>query len=433
MSEAEEAIIKQEGRPYVTVFVSDSEVIADENEEAQVMDSRQIIVHSDDSVAVEDYNNEHDYNDIRCVLAQESDKFEGTENEDLSSDTSRTLWTRNNVKLLINEYKALKNEFQDPRRKQKDLWAIVSARLSEKIAKETGESNAWMSSQVTWDACDRKWRNLKHTFRTIHHNQWRSFRSRSRWEFYTPLLDVFGNTMETPRDRPVVKPEKTRYVVVHPPNLQSGGGRAIMIPSLKKHAHLVRSGRPVEISPRPPVISAEDVGSNEDSVFLEEVKGSPGFMVMKSSKVAPSETPVKKQVKLSHVVQGQVKISESKAKALLAIQKDSETVPKCSTSKSKEEVEMIDEKTVDRLDASTSKGATDVSSSPPAWFVNFLKEYQEEERKRRESLKKAHEELLRVEERKVRALENILSKIVSGQASNPEKPSDSQTCSENPP
>ncbi|XP_071438624.1 uncharacterized protein [Hetaerina americana] len=420
MSEAEAAIIKPDGSPYVTVFVSDSEVIADENDDAQVVDTRQIIVHADESVAVEDYN------DIHCVIAQENGKFEPVDTDELSNDSSRTLWTRNNVKLLINEYKSLLPEFQDPRRKQKDLWATLAARLSEKVAKEEGESGAWMTSQVTWDACDRKWRNLKHTFKTIHTNQWRSFRSRSRWEFYTPLLEIFGNSIDSQRP---MKKEKTRYVVVHPPSSQEGG-RPILLPTTRKPPS---SARQTNASTHEMIIPAEDGGSGEETVFMEEVKmgesGAPGLVVMKSSKIISSE-PLKKQMKLSHLVQGEVKITEPQdGEPLVSIDKDNESSSRLSSSKTKED-EVASKEISDRTNATAAQEAGERSSAPPVWFINFLKEYQEEEKKRRESLKKAHEELLRVEERKVKVLESILHRMSSGQLSNSNKSNDKSIKSE---
>lgn len=64
----------------MTVFVSESEVNED-NEDSQVA-SHQIIVHSEDNVAVEEYN------DIHCVISHEHVNLESTENDEFSSKIS---------------------------------------------------------------------------------------------------------------------------------------------------------------------------------------------------------------------------------------------------------------------------------------------------------------------------------------------------------
>ncbi|KAG8228422.1 hypothetical protein J437_LFUL003895 [Ladona fulva] len=392
MSEAEEAIIKPGEAPYVTVFVSESEVNGD-NEDSHA-DTQQIIVHTGENVAVEEYN------DIHCVISHEHVNLESTENDDFSNDSNRTLWTRNNVKLLISEYKAMKQDFQDPGRKQKDLWATLAHRLSERIAKDS--TNSWMASQVTWDACDRKWRNLKHTFKSIHTNQWRSYRSRSRWEFYHPLLEIFGDSI---RGQLPKKREGAKYVVVHPQD----DNKSASLPAAKKSV-----GNMHHLSS---FLSSEEGGSGEETMFVEELKvdectgGS--YVVVKPSKESSME-PRPKHLKVPREpdnMHGQVKVEQIEYVDILNVNRGHSDHSMDDNCKLRDDShEEIDGSNTCGLDCKETLGN---SKCPPAWFMNFLREYHKEEQDRREALQKAHEDILRVEERKVKALESILNKLCS--------------------
>ncbi|XP_069698656.1 uncharacterized protein [Periplaneta americana] len=94
-------------------------------------------------------------------------------------DAYKTSWTRCMTQILIEEYKNMIEDFRNPHKKQKDLWYEVANNMCNR------------GCDVTWDMCDRKWRNLKHTFKTIYYNQQRPAKSKRRWEFYNALEELF--------------------------------------------------------------------------------------------------------------------------------------------------------------------------------------------------------------------------------------------------
>ena len=287
----------------------------------------------------------------------------------------------------------MKQEFQDPGRKQKDLWATLAHRLSDRIAKDS--ANSWMATQVTWDACDRKWRNLKHTFKSIHTNQWRSYRSRSRWEFYYPLLEIFGDRIKGQQPK---KRECSKYVVVHPPN----DNKMCSLSSAKKSV--------CNVPHLSSFVSSEEGGSSEETVFVEELKvdentgGS--YVVVKPSKESSLETG-KKQLRVPQEQHKQVKVERMDYVDIINVSRGHSDHFMDGNFESRDISHVV-------FDGSSNCGLDSKDTKcPPAWFKNFMKEYHKEEKDRREALQKAHDDILKVEERKVKALERILMNLCS--------------------
>ena len=81
---------------------------------------------------------------------------------------------------LIEEYKAVEHEFKDSNIKKKHVWRKIAQRLTEK-----GYPN------VTEDMCDKKWRNLKKTFKEIYIGH-RGSPLRTRWGFYNAVEEIFS-------------------------------------------------------------------------------------------------------------------------------------------------------------------------------------------------------------------------------------------------
>lgn len=88
------------------------------------------------------------------------------------------IWDRSQVLMLIKEYRNLENQFKDYTIKRKVLWRKIAQNL-----KKNGIN-------VSWETCDKKWRNLKQTFKSISSSK-RSEISKRKWEFYTELQDIF--------------------------------------------------------------------------------------------------------------------------------------------------------------------------------------------------------------------------------------------------
>ncbi|XP_044737066.1 uncharacterized protein LOC123299007 [Chrysoperla carnea] len=90
---------------------------------------------------------------------------------------SQFIWTSPMVYALIEEYRKLIVQFRDPKARQKDLWIKVADGMQMK------------GYHVDYQMCDRKWRNLKQTFKSIYYDK-RKKRQRT-WEFYEILQIIF--------------------------------------------------------------------------------------------------------------------------------------------------------------------------------------------------------------------------------------------------
>lgn len=96
------------------------------------------------------------------------------------TSSEKFVWSKPMVLSLIEEYKKVAHEFHDTNTKKKHVWRKIAQRLSEK-----GHSN------VTEYMCDKKWRNLKKTFKEIYTGQ-RGSPLRTRWGFYNAVEEIFS-------------------------------------------------------------------------------------------------------------------------------------------------------------------------------------------------------------------------------------------------
>lgn len=88
------------------------------------------------------------------------------------------------VKLLINEYRNRKQNFRNPTKKKSTLWQEIALAIE-----ATGTRG------ISADMCDKKFRNLKTTFKKIKDNNKRSTTGTGRvnWEYYDDFLDLFSD------------------------------------------------------------------------------------------------------------------------------------------------------------------------------------------------------------------------------------------------
>ncbi|XP_012269693.2 uncharacterized protein LOC105693983 [Athalia rosae] len=93
----------------------------------------------------------------------------------------RLSWSRSMTRALVDEYRNLMIDFGNPSKRQRDVWESMAS----KLRKNYGYTG------ITWDMCDRKWRNLKSTFKTIYHSK-RPLYSKKRWEFYEEFKILFA-------------------------------------------------------------------------------------------------------------------------------------------------------------------------------------------------------------------------------------------------
>ncbi|XP_067000422.2 uncharacterized protein [Anabrus simplex] len=162
-------------------------------------------------------------------------------------ETVKNTWTRDMTHVLIEEYRKMKLDFQDPYKKQKDLWIKLA------------ENMCHRGCDVTWDMCDQKWRNLKHTFKSIYYNTHRSERSKRRWDFYESLEGIFI---------PILVSESMRKNIVASPShsqdedSNTSLSRTIEISELSSRTNDI----PKKIRPKPEPEMYSHIIYNENSI-----------------------------------------------------------------------------------------------------------------------------------------------------------------------
>lgn len=92
---------------------------------------------------------------------------------------NKFIWQHKYIKLLLEEYKRRKDKFRDPTKKKSTLWQQIA-----RVMSDEGASN------ITADMCDKKFRNLKMTYRKIQESN-KKARVRINWEYYSDFLDIF--------------------------------------------------------------------------------------------------------------------------------------------------------------------------------------------------------------------------------------------------
>lgn len=95
-------------------------------------------------------------------------------------DSEKIIWSREKTDLLISIYRDHIEEFRNPFKRQKYVWENVAYKM-----KINGYEN------VTGTICDRKWRNLKSTFKKIYYDIERTQESKCQWDFYNDLVVLF--------------------------------------------------------------------------------------------------------------------------------------------------------------------------------------------------------------------------------------------------
>lgn len=98
--------------------------------------------------------------------------------EQPTASVSAVIWNRSKTLLLLFHCKERKQDLEDPNRKKKRVWQSISADLAEK-----GEI-------VSWEVCEKKFRNLKQTYKNIKDNSSKTGRGNKTWEFYDLMDDL---------------------------------------------------------------------------------------------------------------------------------------------------------------------------------------------------------------------------------------------------
>lgn len=92
-------------------------------------------------------------------------------------------WTVSTTKLLLAEFRKLKEDFRNPKMKKKNLWGKILESFDKK------------GYRVTIDVLDSKFRNMKKTYKNIKDNNNRKNTGRGRmcWEYFNDFEEIFAN------------------------------------------------------------------------------------------------------------------------------------------------------------------------------------------------------------------------------------------------
>ncbi|XP_048509982.1 uncharacterized protein LOC105685991 isoform X2 [Athalia rosae] len=133
---------------------------------------------------------------------------------------------------LIHEYKRFEPSFKDPSVKKKLVWKNIAACL-----------HAQGYSNVTDDACDKKWRNLKKTFKDIYTGQRR--KNNGKWAYYDVLEEVFGkdpkiiNAVVSEHNTSDILPALSKHPVIHKYKTPDGQNVHVEVVDVGETSHIL--------------------------------------------------------------------------------------------------------------------------------------------------------------------------------------------------
>lgn len=105
-------------------------------------------------------------------------------NLDQTPSTSNSfIWNHETTIVLLEKYKARHEQFIDPNNKKKDIWEIIASEMRE------------LGYDVNWEVIDRKFRNMKVTYRNVLENCTKKNMGldRIKWEYFYAFHDIFQN------------------------------------------------------------------------------------------------------------------------------------------------------------------------------------------------------------------------------------------------
>ncbi|XP_070064854.1 uncharacterized protein [Drosophila virilis] len=91
-------------------------------------------------------------------------------------------WNLKSTKLLVELYSERRHRFRDPKTRKRALWTEIVDGMERAGFKGINE-----------DICDRKWRNMKKTYRTCRETLRKTGRKRVGWEYYDTFDEMFQN------------------------------------------------------------------------------------------------------------------------------------------------------------------------------------------------------------------------------------------------
>lgn len=101
---------------------------------------------------------------------------------DCSGGMDEWHWNAKSTKLLVELYVERRNRFRDPKTRKRALWTEIVDDMERAGYKGINE-----------DICDRKWRNMKKTYRTCRETLKKNGRKRAGWEYFDIFDEMFQN------------------------------------------------------------------------------------------------------------------------------------------------------------------------------------------------------------------------------------------------
>lgn len=97
-------------------------------------------------------------------------------------------WNVKSTKLLVELYSERRHRFRDPKTRKRALWTEIVEDMERAGYKGINE-----------DICDRKWRNMKKTYRTCRETLRKNGRKRVVWDYYDTFDEMF-HSEQAPAD-----------------------------------------------------------------------------------------------------------------------------------------------------------------------------------------------------------------------------------------
>lgn len=100
-------------------------------------------------------------------------------------------WNAKSTKLLVELYFERRYRFRDPKTRKRALWTEIVDDMERAGYKGINE-----------DICDRKWRNMKKTYRTCRETLKKNGRKRVGWEYFDTFDEMFQNENPSIKSEP---------------------------------------------------------------------------------------------------------------------------------------------------------------------------------------------------------------------------------------
>ena len=110
------------------------------------------------------------------------------ETDAVAGDDAGLTWTHQMNLLLLESYRKFSPQFRDTKKKKKAVWGDIAKHFNGK------------GYNITWEVAERKFRNLKGTYRNIVDNSKKTGRGRlgkKKWPYMEFFDEVCGNNPET--------------------------------------------------------------------------------------------------------------------------------------------------------------------------------------------------------------------------------------------